>query len=87
MHAVDAAKVIDNPYVGMALLLAVALGMILHSLRYRSQTVTGLAYFIAFATLGLSESTPFSVLALIPLAGSLLVLAYRFDWTKMAVFG
>jgi uncharacterized membrane protein len=87
MHAVDAAKVIENPYVGMILLLAVACGMIAHSLRYHSQTVTGLAYFIAFATLALSESTPFSVLALIPLAGSLLVLAYRFDWTKMAVFG
>jgi len=59
----------------------------LHSLRYRSQTVSGLAYFIAFATLALGDSTPFSVLALIPLAGSLVVLAYRFEWTRMAVFG
>jgi uncharacterized membrane protein len=87
MHAVEAAKVIENPYLGSALLLIVACGMILHSLRYRSQTVSGLAYFIAFATLGLSKSTPFSVLALIPLAASLLVLAHRFDWFKMAVFG
>ncbi len=87
MHAVPAARVIENVYLGSAVLLAVALGMILHSLRYQSQTVSGLAYFIAFATLGLSESTPFSVLALIPLAASLLVLAYRFDWQKMAVFG
>jgi hypothetical protein len=87
MHAVPAARVIENAYLGSALLLAVALGMILHSLRYQSQTMSGLAYFIAFATLGLSESTPFSVLALIPLAASLLVLAYRFDWHKMAVFG
>jgi hypothetical protein len=87
MHAVQAAKVLDNPYLATLLLLVVALGMILHSLRYRSQTVSGLAYFIAFATLALGESTPFSVLALIPLAGSLLVLAYRFEWTRMAVFG
>jgi hypothetical protein len=87
MHAVPQAKVIENAYLATLLLLAVALGMILHSLRYRSQTVSGLAYFIAFATLALSESTPFSVLALIPLAGSLLVLAYRFEWTRMAVFG
>jgi uncharacterized membrane protein len=87
MHAVAAAKVIDNPYLATLLLLAVACGMIWHSLRYKSQTVTGLAYFIAFATLALSESTPFSVLALLPLAASLLYLAYRFEWNQMAVFG
>ena len=87
MHALPAAKVIDNPYVATALLLAVACGMILHSLRYKSQTVSGLAYFIAFATLALSESTPFSVLALLPLAASLLYLAHRFEWNRMAVFG
>jgi len=87
MHALPAAKVIDNPYVATALLLATACGMILHSLRYRSQTVSGLAYFIAFATLALSESTPFSVLALLPLAASLLYLAHRFEWNRMAVFG
>ncbi len=87
MHAIPAAKVVDNPYLGSALLLATATGVILHSLRYKSQTVSGLAYFIAFATLALSESTPFSVLALLPLAASLLYLAYRFEWHRMAVFG
>jgi len=86
-HAVAATKVIENAFLATGLLLVVALGMILHSLRYRSQTVSGLAYFIAFATLAIGESTPFSVLALIPLSASLLVLAYRFEWTKMAVFG
>jgi uncharacterized membrane protein len=87
MHALPAAKVIDDPYLATALLLAVACGMISHSLRYKSQTVSGLAYFIAFATLALSESTPFSVLALLPLAASLLYLAHRFAWNQMAVFG
>ncbi len=87
MHALPAAKVIDDSYLATALLLAVACGMISHSLRYKSQTVSGLAYFIAFATLALSESTPFSVLALLPLAASLLYLAHRFAWHQMAVFG
>jgi hypothetical protein len=87
MHAVPAAKIIDNAYAGTGLLLAVACAMIVHSLRYRSQTVSGLAYFIAFATLALSKSTPFSVIALLPLAGSLLYLAHRFEWHQMAVFG
>ena len=87
MYGVDAAKVISSPYLATALLLAVATGMILHSLRYKSQAATGLAYFIAFVTLGLGESTPFSVFALLPLAGSLLYLSNKFDWYKMAVFG
>ena len=87
MHALPAARIIDNAYLASALLLAVACAMISHSLRYKSQTVSGLAYFIAFATLALSESTPFSVLALLPLAGSLLYLAHRFAWHQMAVFG
>jgi uncharacterized membrane protein len=87
MYGVDAAKVITSPYLASTLLLAVAGGMILHSLRYKSQAASGLAYFIAFATLGLSESTPFSVLALLPLACSLLYLAHRFHWYEMAVFG
>jgi predicted membrane protein DUF2339 len=87
MHAIPAAKVIDDPYVASALLLVVATGMIVHSLRYRSQAVTGLAYFIAFATLVLADVTPFAVFALIPLAGSLLYVAYRFNWFAMAFFG
>lgn len=87
MHAIPAARVLENAYVASALLLVVAAGMIVHSLRYRSQTVTGLAYFVAFATLALSEVTPFAVFALIPLAGSLLFAAYRFSWFAMALFG
>jgi len=57
----------------------VAAGMIVHSLRYRSQTVTGLAYFIAFVTLAITQVTPLSVLALVPLAASLLYVAHRFS--------
>lgn len=87
MHALPAARIVENPYLASALLLAVAAGMILHSLRYRSQTVSGLAYFIAFATLALSDVTLFAVIALIPLAGALLYTAYRFSWFAMAFFG
>ncbi len=87
MYAVDAAKVIDNPWLASILLLAVATGMIGHSLKYRSQAVSGLAYFVAFATLALTPVTAFSVIALLPLAASLLYLAHRFEWFKMALFG
>ena len=87
MHAIPAAKVLDNALAATVLLLAVVAGMIVHSLKYRSQTVTALAYFIAFATLAISEVTTFSVIALIPLAGSLLYCAHRNGWSRFAIFG
>ena len=87
MQAVDAAKIIHNPLLGGFLLLAVAAGMVVHSLRYRVQALTGLAYFMAFATLAITPVTALSVIALVPLAGSLLIIAYRFSWSGMALFG
>jgi hypothetical protein len=87
MHSVEAARVIDNAVVGAIMLLAVAAGMIVHSLRYRSQTVTGLAYFVAFGTLAITDMTSLPFLALLPLAASLLYVTHRFVWTRMALRG
>jgi len=87
MHAVEAARVIDSAVVGAILLLAVAAGMIVHSLRYRSQTVTGLAYFVAFGTLAITDMSSLPFLALVPLAASLLYVAHRFRWIRMAMLG
>ncbi len=89
MHAVEAARVIDNAIFASLLLLAVATGMIVHSLRYRSQTVTGLAYFLAFATLSpvITPVASLSAIALIPLAASLLYIANRFAWPELALLG
>jgi hypothetical protein len=87
MYAIPAAKVLDNPVLATILLLAVAAGMILHSLKYRSETVTGLAYFLAFLTLGIADVTTFAVVMLIPLVASLLYIAYRCQWRYVALFG
>lgn len=87
MHALPAARIIDNPYVASLLLLAVAAGMISHSLRYHAEAVTAVAFFSAFAALGLTPSTSFAVLALIPLAAAVLYLAQRFNWYHMALMG
>lgn len=87
MHAVEAARVIPSPVTGFLWLLGVAAGMIVHSLRYRSQTVTGVAYFAAFGTLAITEVTRLPLLALIPLAISLLYVAHRFSWPRMVLLG
>jgi hypothetical protein len=87
MHAVDAARVIPSPIVGAVLLLGVAAGMIVNSLRYRSQTVTGVAYFVAFATLAITQAGALPLVALVPLAISLLYVAHRFSWLRLASLG
>ena len=87
IYAIPAAQVIGNPFAGSLILLAVGAGMIVHSLRYRAQAVTGVAYFSAFAALAVTPSSPFAVLSLIPLAASVLWLAAKFEWYPMALFG
>ncbi len=86
-HGVPASQIIDSPGVAFFLLLAVAAGMILHSLGYRNQTVTGLAYLAAFLTIALSAQTQFSAIASIPLLLSLLTVAWKFGWQPLAAAG
>jgi hypothetical protein len=87
MHGIPAARIIHDPRWGFLLLLAVAVGMILHSLRYQSEVVTGLAYFVAFATLTLTPLTQYAWFASLPLAATLIYVAYRFEWSQMVLVG
>ena len=86
-HAFESARVIQSPLIASLVLCAVALGMILHSLRYRSEVVTGVAYFVGFATLAISPITSLALVASVLLIASMLYLAYRFTWDRMAVAG
>ena len=74
-HAFESSRIIQSPLVASVLLSAVALGMILHSLRYRSEVVTGVAYFVGFATLAISPITSLALVASVLLIGSMLYLA------------
>ena len=60
-HNVSAAKVIAAPVWGLSLLGAVAAAMILHSLQYRSEVATGLAYVLGFVTVAISPITEFTL--------------------------
>ena len=64
MHALPATRVIESPGFGLAFMLAVAAAMVVHSLRYRSESLTALAFGCIFASLALSELTTFTVAAL-----------------------
>jgi hypothetical protein len=93
MHHFEATRVIDSLLLDLVLMLLVAGGMVLHSLRYNSQTVTGLAFLLAFATLATSdfESTSgtvvFSLIASAVLALGLVVVTTIRHWARLELAG
>ncbi|HYN09188.1 MAG TPA: DUF2339 domain-containing protein [Vicinamibacterales bacterium] len=87
MHALPAARIVTSALVGTSCLAAIATGMIAHSLRYGSQTVTALAYVVAYVTLALSPLSGFSLVASVPLAISLLVVSQRLGWSEISSLG
>jgi hypothetical protein len=85
IYALPAAKIIDSATAGMSLMVLVAAGMVAHSLRYRVQSLTSLAFGCVFGALALSSQNTLVAFALIPLAASMLFLARRFQWYGMSL--
>ena len=87
MYHVPAARVLSSQAVDLALMLAVAAAMVVHTLRYRSQVVTGLALLLAFLTVAISHSNVYSLSAGAVLAAGLVVIVGRMQWFELEVFG
>src|ERR1700693_5167664 len=77
MYHVTAARLLDSQMVDSVLLLAVAGAMVAHTLRYNSQTVTGLAFILGFTTVAISRETVYSLTAGAILAAGLVVICLR----------
>ena len=84
-YNVEAAKIIDNEYVAMVVLLAVAAGIIAQSFRYSRQSVTALAYGLAFLALHLSPLSFYSLIATAVLAATIPFVVRRTDWRQLGV--
>ena len=87
MYHVDAAKVVSSQATDLLLMLVVAAAMVLHTLRFRSQTVTGLAFLLAFLTVSISHSNVYSLSAGAVLAAGLVVIVGRMQWFELELFG
>jgi len=87
MYHVPAAQVLSSQAVDLVLMLAVAAAMVVHTLRYRSQVVTGLAFLLAFLTVAISHSNVYSLSAGAVLAAGLVVIVLRMQWFELEVFG
>jgi uncharacterized membrane protein len=87
MYHVPAAQVLTSQAIDLVLMLAVAAAMVTHTLRYRSQVVTGLAFLLAFLTVTISHSNVYSLSAGVVLAAGLVVVVGRMQWFELEVFG
>src|SRR5947208_17191753 len=70
-----------------ALMLLVAVAMAFHTLRYRSQFVTGLAFLLGYTTVALSQDTVYSLSAGVFLAIGLVSIVLKMGWFELEVFG
>jgi hypothetical protein len=87
MYFFPATQVLQSQAVDLALLFLVGVGMVVHSLRYRSQVVTGLAFLLAFSTVTISQVSAFSLLASAVLALGLEFVCVREEWYGLEIAG
>lgn len=80
LHNVSAVQVVESPVLGFLLLFGVAAGIVAHSLRYDSQTVTGFAYVLGFVTVVLGQMNLWTMVASALLAVSLVVVLKMRRW-------
>src|SRR5579863_2346850 len=87
MYHVPASRVLSSQGADLALMLAVAAVMVAHTLRYRSQVVTALAFLLAFSTVTISHVSVYSLSAGAVLALGLTVIVVRRRWFELEILG
>jgi uncharacterized membrane protein len=91
LYHVPAAHVLDSLAADLVLMLIVAAGMVGHSLLYRSQAVTGLAFLLGFATLLTSHleaaNGAFSLISSAVLALALIIVTTQRHWAELELAG
>ncbi len=87
MHNVTPMTVMRSNTLDCALMLVVAIAMVAHTLRYRSQLVTGLAFLLGFSTIALSQDTVYALVSGVILALGIAAIALRMSWFELEIFG
>ncbi len=80
-------RVLASETADLILMLVVAGAMVIHTLRYRSQLVTGLSFLLAFTTVALSHDNVYSLSAGAVLAVGLVAIVVPLAWFELEVFG
>lgn len=87
MHHVAPMMVMASNTLDCILMLITAVAMTAHTLRYRSQLVTGLAFLLGFSTVALSQDTVYALVAGVILALGIAAIALRMSWFELEIFG
>ena len=87
MHHVPQAQTISSLGADLFLMLIVAGVMVWHTLKYNSQRVTGMAFFLSFYAVTASHESVYSLLAGVILAAGLTVIVLRRKWYQLEIFG
>ncbi|MBI4351745.1 MAG: DUF2339 domain-containing protein [Elusimicrobia bacterium] len=87
MHHFPQSRVLDSQGADLVLLGAVAAGMLVHSLKYRSEALSGVAIFVGYATATIGDVRFFTLLSCAIESLVILVLVYRFKWLRMLFMG
>lgn len=87
MHHVSAMAVLESNTIDCVLMLLVAVSMVAHTLHYKSQVVTGLAFLLAFSTVALSQDSVYALSAGVILALGIIAIALRMNWYELECFG
>jgi uncharacterized membrane protein len=87
MYHVPAAQVLASQLTDLVLMLIVAAAMVGHTLRYRSQLVTGLAFLLAWSTVTISHSNVYSLSAGVILAAGLVLIIVWMHWYELEAAG
>jgi uncharacterized membrane protein len=87
INHVAATRVLSSESLDLALLLLIAAGMVVHTLRYNSQVLTGLAFLLAFTTINISRGDVSSLMASAILAAGLATIALRRRWFEVELAG
>lgn len=87
MHGLEATRVIEDVRVAFLVLLLVGGGMIVHSLRYSQQSVTAVAYSLAYAAIVVHSIHAYTLAASILLGAGTLLHLFRRNWRNIAYLG
>jgi len=82
-HAVEAARIFDNLYIGIALQTLVAAVAIWQSVQFNSERAATLAFLAAYLGLNSSTELPFVYAGCYPLTVGGLWLCYRMRWQEL----
>lgn len=87
IHHFPGSRLIEDPVAAVLLLSLVAIGMMVHVFRYKSEGMMSVALFVAYLTTTLGKITIFTFISTLLLAAIVLFFVYRLQWIKTFILG